>query len=242
MLFTLSTLPLLAHLIHTHLFPPIPPNARIYSPVSKSIQNQIPKQNLKQNPSPPSLPKLNTAITVLIPPPLPSPASSSASFPSSSDQTHKPEKPTQDHQNSTPGSSYSAALPAKRANLAGSSCTADTHADIEAGSSSGGTAPESTSTSTPSSSGPISRIRKRAIRLRIQARNILLTLFLSQLCALLSGALLLVLGVTDGSFSQTTALLRIIETVFMVLCVCGFEVAFFRKSLPLVPVSLRLIA
>lgn len=68
------------------------------------------------------------------------------------------------------------------------------------------------------------------MRLRMRSRSILIILLISQTFAILSGTLLLVLGISDDAITASTALLRIVETAFIVLCVSGFTLAFYRES------------
>ncbi|KXN85851.1 hypothetical protein AN958_10795 [Leucoagaricus sp. SymC.cos] len=182
LLYTLCTLPLLAHLVHAHL-----------SKLTKA------------------LPKLKTTpiVTVPIPPPLPSPASSSTSFPSSSSQTHKPHKD---------------AKPVEPEQLAaGSSCSTGLYkfASTESG---------CTTTTDIENTRPASSIKQRAQLIQTRFRTILVTLVISQLFILLSDALLLVIAI-----SNHTSVLRIIETVFLVLAICGFMFAFTLHGTPITP-------
>ncbi|EKM75561.1 hypothetical protein AGABI1DRAFT_109320 [Agaricus bisporus var. burnettii JB137-S8] len=240
LIFTLSTLPLLVHLIYIHCYPPNPSP----SPRSNKKPSKLSKPRKKLvNPSvtvpgPTSLPRLTmpckntTAITVLIPPPLPSPASSSASFPET-DQSHKQLshfKHPSDAEDPSPieGSAYAAAKLHEESDLGHNTNYVERmDTDLEAN-------PRfSRLTPATAPSALAITLRQRTMRLRMRSRSILITLLISQTFAILSGTLLLVLGISDDAITASTSLLRIIETVFIVLCVSGFTFAFYLHGLPL---------
>ncbi|KAJ3572910.1 hypothetical protein NP233_g2768 [Leucocoprinus birnbaumii] len=145
--------------------------------------------------------KLPIVTQVSIPPPLPSPASSSVtSFPSSLSQTDKLHKDVEHEQEPVASSSCSAK---HRFMSTDSGCTVTT----------------STVVNDVESPGPA--IRQRAQLIRARLGNIVLTLLISQLFALVSQTVFLIYTLTTHSL-----ILKIIQTLFTTISAFGIIFAF----------------